>query len=94
MRFEKETFIAAPPERVWQFHELPDAFERLVPPWENAKIIQRADISKIGSRAIIEQNFLVSFLHAGWLNTPPMILPECSKMFRSKVPSLRGVTGT
>lgn len=61
MRFEKETFIAAPPERVWQFHELPDAFERLVPPWENAKIIQRADISKIGSRAIIEQRLFGVF---------------------------------
>jgi ligand-binding SRPBCC domain-containing protein len=54
MRFEKETLIHAPPERVFAFHELPDAIERLVPPWENARIIQKADISQIGSRAIIE----------------------------------------
>jgi ligand-binding SRPBCC domain-containing protein len=55
MNFRKETFISATPERVFAFHELPDAFERLLPPWENAKVIQTADISKIGSRAIIEQ---------------------------------------
>lgn len=51
----KETVIAASAERVFAFHELPDAFERLVPPWENARIIQKADISVVGSRAIIEQ---------------------------------------
>ena len=55
MRFVKESVIKATPERVFAFHELPDAFERLVPPWENARIVQKADISQIGSRAIIEQ---------------------------------------
>ncbi len=55
MKFVKETVIKATPERVFGFHELPDAIERLIPPWENAKIIQRADISKVGSQAIIEQ---------------------------------------
>ena len=54
MRFEKISIIRASPERVFAFHELPDALERLMPPWENAKIIQKADISKIGSHAIIE----------------------------------------
>lgn len=55
MRFLKESVIHASPERVWAFHELPDAFERLLPPWEKATIVQKADISVIGSRAIIEQ---------------------------------------
>jgi ligand-binding SRPBCC domain-containing protein len=55
MRFVKESVIHASPERVWAFHELPDAFERLLPPWEKAKIVQKADISVIGSQAIIEQ---------------------------------------
>jgi ligand-binding SRPBCC domain-containing protein len=54
LNFEKTSLIRASPERVFAFHELPDAFERLVPPWENAKIVQKADISIIGSRAIIE----------------------------------------
>ncbi len=55
MRFVKESVIKASPERVFAFHELPDAFDRLVPPWENATIVQKADIAKIGSQAIIEQ---------------------------------------
>ena len=58
MNFVKESVIEASPEKVFAFHELPDAFERLIPPWENLKIVQRADISKIGSRAIIERKFL------------------------------------
>jgi len=55
MKFDKESIIKAAPERVFAFHELADAFERLMPPWENARIIQKADISVTGSRAIIEQ---------------------------------------
>ena len=61
MRYEKESVIRAAPERVFAFHELPDAIERLIPPWENAKILQRADISVIGSRAIIEQRLFGLF---------------------------------
>ena len=55
MKFVKESIIHSSPERVFAFHELPDAFERLIPPWENARVIRKADITKIGSRAIIEQ---------------------------------------
>lgn len=54
MFFRKETIIRASPERVFSFHQLPDAFERLVPPFEDAKVVQKADISVIGSQAIIE----------------------------------------
>ena len=61
MKFVKESVIKATPERVFGFHELADAFERLVPPWENAKIIQKADIKQIGSRAIIEQKIFGIF---------------------------------
>ena len=57
----KETVIHAPPERVFAFHQLPDALERLIPPWEDVKIIQKADISKIGSRTIIETKILGPF---------------------------------
>jgi ligand-binding SRPBCC domain-containing protein len=55
VRFIKESIIHAPPERVFAFHELPDAFERLVPPWESVQVIQKADISIVGSQAVIEQ---------------------------------------
>lgn len=55
MKFVKESVFRCTPERLFSFHELPDAFERLVPPWENATVVQKADISVIGSQAIIEQ---------------------------------------
>jgi ligand-binding SRPBCC domain-containing protein len=61
MRFVKESIIRASPERVFGFHELRDALERLMPPWENAKVIQKADISKIGSRTIVETTILGPF---------------------------------
>lgn len=66
MQFIKETIINATPERVFAFHELEDAFERLVPPWEAAKIIQKADISKIGSQAIIETK-IFGLIPARWV---------------------------
>ncbi len=54
MEFIKESIIKASPERVFAFHQLPDAFARLVPPWEDATVVQMADISVIGSQAIID----------------------------------------
>ena len=58
MEFVKESFINASPESVFGFHQLPDALEKLIPPWEKVKVIQKADISKIGSRTIIETKIL------------------------------------
>lgn len=66
MKFAKETVIKATQEEVFAFHELPNAFEMLIPPWENAKIIQKADISKIGSRAIIETK-IFGFIPSRWV---------------------------
>lgn len=66
MKFIKESIIHSSPERVFAFHALPDAIERLIPPWENARIIQKADISKIGSRAVIEQK-IFGFISSRWV---------------------------
>jgi ligand-binding SRPBCC domain-containing protein len=61
MLFVKESVIAATPERVFAFHELPDAFRRLMPPWERATIVQVAPDLRPGSRAIIETKVLGIF---------------------------------
>lgn len=66
MRFVYESVIRATPERVFGFHELPDAFERLMPPWEKAAILQKADISQIGSRAIVETR-IFGLVRARWV---------------------------
>ncbi|MDT7778271.1 MAG: hypothetical protein QOC99_783 [Acidobacteriota bacterium] len=54
MRFVKESVISAAPERVFGFHELPDALGRLTPPWERARVVSSAQSLRVGSRAIIE----------------------------------------
>ena len=61
MLFVKESLIRATPERVFAFHELPDAFRRLMPPWERAKIIQAAPNLLPGAQAIIETKVLGLF---------------------------------
>lgn len=61
MEFVKESFINSSPERVFAFHQLPDALWRLIPPWEKVKVVQKADISKIGSRTILETRILGPF---------------------------------
>jgi hypothetical protein len=66
VNFVKESIIKAAPERVFAFHRLPDAFERLVPPWESVRVLQKADISKIGARTIIESK-LFGFFKVKWV---------------------------
>jgi ligand-binding SRPBCC domain-containing protein len=56
MRFVKESRIAAPPERVFAFHESPGAVERLTPPWEKIKVIEGGGSIKPGSRVVMRTN--------------------------------------
>jgi ligand-binding SRPBCC domain-containing protein len=60
-KFVKESIIRASPERVFAFHELPDALARLTPPWESSRVIQAAKISEVGSEAIVETRILGAF---------------------------------
>lgn len=66
MKFIKESIIKAAPEKVFSFHLLPDAFERLIPPWEKVKVLQKADISEIGSQTILETK-LFGFFRVRWV---------------------------
>ncbi|MEJ7615509.1 MAG: SRPBCC family protein [Pyrinomonadaceae bacterium] len=54
MKFVRESVIRASPERVFAFHELPDALQRLTHPQESAKIVRAAPNLHRGSRAVIE----------------------------------------
>lgn len=53
MNFVTESLIKAQPERVFAFHELPDALARLTPPWEKAHVIAPAPDLRVGSKAIV-----------------------------------------
>jgi len=66
LQFVKESFIRATPARVFAFHELPDAINRLLPPWEKARIIQAAPNLQVGSRAIIDTK-LFGFFTVRWV---------------------------
>jgi len=40
-RFLYQSTISASPERVWEWHARPGAFERLAPPWDRVRILSR-----------------------------------------------------
>lgn len=54
MRFTARTVIGTTPEQLFAFHELPDAFVRLMPPWEKSRVVQSAPNLHKGSRAIVD----------------------------------------
>lgn len=66
MQFVRESLIRASQERVFAFHELPDVFERLMPPWENSRVIQSAPNLLPGATAIIETRIL-GLIPARWV---------------------------
>jgi ligand-binding SRPBCC domain-containing protein len=53
-QFVRRTRIAAPVERVFRWHELPDAFEKLTPPGEPVRVIERSGGIRDGGRMLIE----------------------------------------
>jgi ligand-binding SRPBCC domain-containing protein len=80
MLFIKESLIRAAPERVFAFHELPDAFARLMPPWEKSRIIEAAPNLRPGARAIVETRILGLF-KARWVSlhtayNPPQMFED------------------
>ena len=50
MRFVHESVIPAPVEAVFAFHERPDAFELLQPPWETTDVTRPPDSLRVGTR--------------------------------------------
>jgi ligand-binding SRPBCC domain-containing protein len=54
MRFLAESLIRASPEHVFTFHELPDALERLTPPWAGSRVLEHARTVGIGARTVCD----------------------------------------
>jgi ligand-binding SRPBCC domain-containing protein len=80
MKFVKESIIEATPERVFAFHELPDALARLTPPWESARVVQPAPDLRVGSTAIVETRILglipVRWVARHTLYDPPRVFED------------------
>jgi ligand-binding SRPBCC domain-containing protein len=51
--FRKSTWIDAPVEVVFGFHEEPDALERLTPPWTPVEVLERSGGIKPGGRVVL-----------------------------------------
>jgi ligand-binding SRPBCC domain-containing protein len=49
-----ETVIDAPPERVFEWHEQPGAFERLSPPWAEVRVVEREGGIRDGARVVLD----------------------------------------
>jgi ligand-binding SRPBCC domain-containing protein len=54
MRFTASSVIRTTPEQLFGFHELPDAFLRLLPPGEKIRVIQTPASLDVGNRTIVE----------------------------------------
>jgi ligand-binding SRPBCC domain-containing protein len=53
MRFMKESVIRASPERVFAFHQLPDALRRLTPSWEGTEVVAQCRSLDVGQQTIV-----------------------------------------
>ncbi len=51
--FTYRSRIAAPADVVFQWHTRPDAFEKLTPPWEHVKILERTGGIENGARVML-----------------------------------------
>lgn len=52
MHCEYSTLLRAPVERVFGFHEQPDAIERLTPPWQKVRVVRKSGGLQVG--AVVE----------------------------------------
>ncbi|HYN85175.1 MAG TPA: SRPBCC family protein [Pyrinomonadaceae bacterium] len=104
MKFVKESLIRAAPERVFAFHELPDALARLTPPWERARVVEAASSLSAGSRAVVETRVLglfpVTWVAEHTVYDPPRVFEDVQrrgpfKSWRHRhlfIPAERGAT--
>ena len=54
-RFTRTLEVAAPASVLWAFHERPDAFALLMPPWESVEVLQPPRSLVVGTRVIVRQ---------------------------------------
>jgi ligand-binding SRPBCC domain-containing protein len=71
MHFTASSIIRTTPEQLFAFHELPDAFLRLLAPGEKIRVIQTPPSLAVGSRTIVRMRIAfvwVTFesLHTGY----------------------------
>jgi hypothetical protein len=63
--FVYNSWIPAPPESVFAFHERPEALEVLIPPWTGARVMERTGGLRMGAR--VRLRIPVGPFHIDWL---------------------------
>jgi ligand-binding SRPBCC domain-containing protein len=80
VQFIAESIIRTTPERLFAFHELPDALARLTPPWEHLRIVQSAVSLRPGSLTVVEVRVApLVWIHMEALHTvydPPRLFED------------------
>ena len=56
-RFTYSSHIKSPVEAVFRFHERPDALERLMPPWAQARVIRKTGGLEVGAEVELQVPF-------------------------------------
>jgi ligand-binding SRPBCC domain-containing protein len=69
MRFIARSLIRTTPEVLFAFHELPDAFLRLLGPSEKIRVVQVAPNLEIGSRTIVDMRIGFVYIRFESLHT-------------------------
>ena len=65
LRFSHESRFAAPVEALFAFHERPDIFQLLLPPWQKVKVISRTGGLQTGAR--VEFRLLLGPFYKTWV---------------------------
>src|SRR4051794_37450144 len=68
-RFIARSVIRTTPETLFAFHELPDAFLRLIPSGEKIRLVQVAPSLEIGSRTIVDIHIALVYIRFESLHT-------------------------
>jgi uncharacterized protein len=53
-RFEQSILLDADRDSLHRYHARPGALQRLIPPWENVRVLDRSDSLEVGSKVVIE----------------------------------------
>lgn len=53
-RFSIQSIVSALPETVFDWHERPGAFDRLIPPWQEMQVLERSGGIKDGARVVMK----------------------------------------
>jgi ligand-binding SRPBCC domain-containing protein len=54
LTFVKESLLDATREQVFAFHQRPDAFSLLLPPWERTRVLQPPTSLAVGTRVVLQ----------------------------------------